>query len=154
MKNRFKLPLIATLAVTGLAVTTSCGRKKKSSAAATTTDTVAANAAALAYPTSLAISAFPASTSTALTAEVDATDGTGASKIEEQAKILRGEAASCVPKVMAQADKDATTNSCYEFDQDMIYGTGPNGTTSGTVDGKDSAKEACLVGFARARLNE
>jgi hypothetical protein len=151
MKTRFGFPIIAALAVTALAFTAACGKKKKDSAAATTTDTVAANAAALAYPTSLAISAFPASTSTSLT-EVDATDGTGAAKIDEQAKILRGEGESCLPKVMSQADKDATTNDCYEFDQDMLYGAGPNGKTYGTVNGKDTAKEACLVGFSRTQV--
>ncbi len=151
MKTRFGLPVIAALAVTGLVITPACGSKKKDSPAATNTDTVAANPAALAYPTNLAITAFPASTSTSLT-EVDATDGTGAAKIDEQAKILRGEGDSCLPKVMSQSDKDATTNDCYEFDQDMLYGTGPNGKTFGTKNGKDTATEACLVGFSRAQV--
>lgn len=144
--------IIATTAITAF---THCGKKSSDSDAASTTDPVTSNPAALAYPTSLAITAFPASTSTTL-AEVDATDGTGAAKTSEQSKILSGEADSCLPKVMDQKDQDITANTCYEFDQEMIYGTktmtGKTAQTYGTVNGKDSAGEACLVAFARAQV--
>lgn len=148
-KNQFRAS--AVIAVAAAALIYSCGKKKSDDDAAADTNPVSSNSAALAYPTSLAITAFPATTSTTL-AEVDATDGTGAAKKAEQEKLLRGEGDSCLPKVMSQDDKDATTNTCYEFDQDMIYGANPQGTTYGTQDGKDSNKDACLVGFARSQV--
>jgi hypothetical protein len=132
------------------AAAVSCG-KKSSDDDAPPSDPVASNPAALAYPTNLAISAFPSSTSTTLTL-ADAIDATPAAKKAEQEKLIRGEGESCLPKVMGEADKEGTVETCYEFDQDMISGTNPNGGTYGTATGKNSAGEACLPAFARAQV--
>lgn len=158
IRRKVVLSYVAATAATIAIVAASCGKKSDDdTAAAADTNPVATNPAALAYPTSLAISAFPSSTSTTLTdtllADVDPTDATPAAKKDEQEKLLRGEADSCLPKVMAQADKAGDDNNCYEFDQDMIYGTRST-TYYGTRDGKDSKGEACLIGFSRAKVKQ
>jgi hypothetical protein len=128
-----------------------CGKKSSDDEDTTTaSNPVSSNPAATAYPTSLAISAFP-TTSTSL-ADTDPENMSPDAKKSEQEKLLKGEGSSCVPKIMDQSDKDATTETCYEFDQDMIYGTNQSGKTFGTRDGKNSSGEACLVAFARAQV--
>lgn len=155
-RNKMILALFATGTAIAIGMM-SCGKSSSSDdTAATTTDPVAANPAALAYPSSLSIQSFPSSTSTSLVDTVDPSDATGAAKKSEQDKILSGSADSCLPKIMEQKDQDITTDSCYEFDQEMIYGTktpsGKTATTKGTTNGKNSAGEACLVAFARGQV--
>lgn len=160
MKLFMKTVLVATAATTTL---THCGKKKSDDAATTTTDSspsgvTSSNALAAAYPTSLAITAFPTSSTTALAlADDDQSfalgDATTAEKNEAAAKILKGEAASCVPDSLSAAAAEPTEETCYEFDQDMIYGSMDGGTTfKGTKDGKNSKGEACLVAFARGKI--
>ncbi|MCX6118249.1 MAG: hypothetical protein NT027_11960 [Proteobacteria bacterium] len=147
--------VILTSLVVGSAIVAavvSCG-KKDSDDSTTESNPVSTNPAALAYPTSLAITAFPQNTGTTL-ADTDPSGGTAKAKNAEQEKILKGEGDSCVPKVMDQKDKAPDENTCYEFDQDMVYGTMRDAKYYGTMDGKDSAKEACLVGFARSRVKD
>lgn len=157
-KSRIIFGLTTAIVVVGISFV-SCGKKSSDDdSSSTSSDPVASNPAALAYPTSLAISTFPSSTSTTLVlaGTTDATDNTGAAKKSEQDKILSGQADSCLPKVMDQKDQDQTAETCYEFDQEMIYGSRVGGdgktVTYGTTDGKNSAKEACLVGFARTTV--
>jgi len=108
----------------------------------------ASNPSSAAYPTSLAITAFP--TSVATTSLLGEVPSTPAAKNDEDKKILKGEATSCVPGIFAEDDKDATTETCYEFDQDMIYGL--KTTQMGTLNGKNSKGSACVPAFARANI--
>lgn len=154
-RNKMILSLVASGVAVAIAIM-SCGKKSSDDDAATTVDAVTANPAALAYPSSLSIQSFPSTTSTSLVDTVDPTDATGTAKKTEQDKIISGTAESCLPKVMDQKDQDITADTCYEFDQEMIYGTktptGKTASTRGTTDGKNSAGEACLVAFARGQV--
>lgn len=124
-----------------------CG-KKTSDDDSGSTSVAASNPATLAYPTSLSITAFPNTTST--TSLMLAEDGkvpTAAAKNDEAQKIMTGKADSCIPGVFALTEKDLT-ETCYQFDQDMIYGT-KDGNTFGTTSGKNTSGATCLTTFAR-----
>jgi hypothetical protein len=77
-------------------------------------------------------------------------------EVKENMQVLQGKADSCLPKAYTQAYLPPTDETCYEFDQDMIYGRVTNnaGPTviRGTKDGKNPKGEACLVAFARAQI--
>lgn len=157
MKLLMKTFLVATTATTLL---THCG-KKKSDDDSTTTDNspsgvTSANALSVAYPTSLAITAFPTTTTASLALSDERSfaldDETTAVKNEKAAKILKGEASSCVPDSLSTEAAEPTDETCYEFDQDMIYGSMDGTTFKGTKDGKNSKGEACLVAFARGKI--
>jgi hypothetical protein len=156
-----------------MAALTSLGCGSKSSTAATDgtstdptviTDKVVSdltNKLAAAFPSGLAISAFAKTTSTSLTdedynlEEGEVAEQSLKAKIAEQKKILSGEG-SCIPKALT-GEKKAAEESCYEFDQDMIYTrTTKSGVDAikGTKDGKSAGGEACLVSFARSKITE
>lgn len=151
--------LLPCLALTAIAA---CGKKSKSSG----DDPIqgAVNQLAAAYPQGLALAAFPQSTSqTALTFNADATapedkkpeDMTMKDKKELEQKVLEGKGDSCLPPIMKKQPPKLTAETCYEFDQDMIYAsTTQNSQTStkGTKNGKNTSNEACLVAFARTQI--
>ena len=139
---------MAALAATSLVVTTSCGSKEKKDTTPATTE----NVLALAFPSELAISAFPA-TSTSLTKAVDdVTKRSAADKIEDQAARIKGEGDCIDPDIFKTAPPESAAETCYEFDADMNPST-VNGRTTGTKTGVNSAGEACLVAFAREEVN-
>jgi hypothetical protein len=129
----------------------------------------------LAVPDSLAIAVFPQTVdSTAATAAgtiavsltADAPpppaefgDKTLRQKIEFQKDVINGKAESCISESLFN-DLKAVSEKCYEFDQDMIYGgkfpVGTAGTDQmyGTVNGKNSTGEACLIAFAREEVGD
>lgn len=80
------------------------------------------------------------------------------SKSKDNQKILAGTADSCLPDALGKEFEQATEELCYEFDQDMLYGTNDTGggmsRTLGTVDGKNTAGEACLVAFTRVQVTQ
>ncbi|MCX6131519.1 MAG: hypothetical protein NTX25_20965, partial [Proteobacteria bacterium] len=62
---------------------------------------------------------------------------------------------NCLPPIFLRPAKELT-ETCYEFDQDMIAGT-KDGHTNGTPNGLSTLKdstEACLASFARAQVKE
>lgn len=114
------------------------------------TDLEAVNALASAYPGGLAVSVFPQTTGSGLRLADEDNGQTMKEKAEEAEAILKGEG-ECLPP-MFDRDRAAGNVSCYEFDQEMIYGNRTNQQVSGTRDGKDAAGEACLVSFARSKV--
>ncbi len=125
------------------------------------------NNLANAFPGSLAISVFPKSDAASLRLAKNeqpvvelADEGfnpNGKSlkaKIADQNALLAGTAASCLPAALAE-NANVVVETCYDFDQDMLYGTKDIAETPikwlGTKNGKNSAGEACLVAFTRAQ---
>lgn len=125
----------------------------------------------LAVPDSLAISVFPQAVDTdaqvaagkiavSLTAETtDFNKKTMRQKIALQNDVINGRAESCISEEVFVRPQ-AVNETCYEFDQDMVYGASfrPSNAAStqfrGTTDGKNSAGEACLVAFAREEVGD
>ncbi len=126
----------------------------------TSTETTLANALAVAYPGSLALSVFP-TTSTSLTLEdpAPANDTTGTDrppekKLAEAEKRLKGEG-ECFSAAQ-QKDGGQNAERCYEFDSDMNMQISPRDQTTiyGTANGKDSAGvQACMATFANKEVN-
>ena len=108
------------------------------------------------YPGGLAISIFPDSISASgltLTTDSDEKTLTMAAKSKETDAILKGER-DCVGRVFQRQIKQEI-ESCYEFDQEMIYGKRPpSATYRGSRDGKNAKGEACLVAFTRTQVRE
>ena len=131
--------------------------------ASDTTDTAATSELAAAFPGTLALTVFSQEVSgaTLKLADEEVYDPAAQSmksKIDETKEIVNGTADSCMPAALAKTFNKDTDESCYEFDQDMIYGTNDSalGTPNwlGTKDGKDSQGEACLVSFTRNQVSQ
>ncbi|MFK7871807.1 MAG: hypothetical protein AB8C84_01365 [Oligoflexales bacterium] len=117
-------------------------------------EVINSNSLALAYPGGLSLSVFPQATSSTtlrLADETDPTKETISEKIEEENKILAG-GGECLGDIFGH-DRKEEQITCYEFDQEMMYGAfqGPLGTRTGTVSSTDN--EACLVSFARSKVS-
>lgn len=146
-----KALIIGIALATALAL--SCGKKKKNDENNTASSGVDGvnNQLALAYPGGLAVSVFPTENGTGL---LDGEPKSLKKKNEEAKKILNGEGENC----LAPAAKRFLTEgaeTCYEFDQEMIYGKkGASATVKGTKNGKNGSGEACLVAFARGKVQE
>jgi hypothetical protein len=188
MKRNFKTLSLAVgvsaFAVVGLGQLASCGKKSKSNPDTTEetkkeventinkeVDGITSELSS-AFPSGLNLSAFPSTTTTASlddepemeysldeAATVEEGDTTSPKqKFEEQKKLLNGEG-DCLPRAF-KFDKKGKDETCYEFDQDMLYSQStvqnPGGGTTqrilGTKDGKASNGEACMVSFARAQI--
>lgn len=114
-----------------------------------------------AYPDSLAISVFPEEIDSEITGagtlavglvEAETKTKPLREKIADQKRFLSGQGDSCIPPALQNTMRISNEN-CYEFDQDMIYGS-KGSNTNGTHDGKNSKGEACLVSFARSKVND
>ncbi len=154
--------------VTGLLVW-SCGNSKKDSGSEDnpTSGTsgkdpsggnpgaASSNTLATIYPGGLSITVFPDDRS-ALTLMQTVNDDktpTMAAKTKEAEAILKGDRA-CAGSIFQRQVK-AANETCYEFDQEMIYGKrGANGLFQGTQNGKNGAGEACVVAFSRSQVKE
>ena len=123
----------------------SCGSDSDDDSAAASTVTTE-TALATAYPGGLAISVFPNESGSGLYLqdEKSGDDGEGtktlAEKKEEADALISGEADSCLPNIF-QTERVGQTVTCYEFDQEMIYGTMHQtlGTRDGTAEGAKPA---------------
>ena len=113
------------------------------------TAATAASELAAAYPGGLAISFFPQDSTTAI-ALAESKIKTVAAKKEEAENLINGVTESCLASVFSTS-RSSPAITCYEFDQEMIYGTNPSNQTAGTRDGKNG-NEACLVAFARSQV--
>ncbi len=148
------------LAFSLLAAISACSKSSETAVTTTVTEQVAEASAALAlaYPGSLSIAVFPTDTTTKLRLEDAPPPGDEPpeslkAKEAEAASYLNGTAENCLPPSLLRPAKKLE-ETCYEFDQDMIYGTKDshvNGTKNGKSKVTDST-EACLVSFARAQV--
>ena len=161
-----------------------CGKKKSSAATDTTTvttpaattdtstsntATTALNTLAAAIPGNLSLTAFSTSTTSSALAldddglllDDDASANAGSSpadELKEKQKILIGGATDgCLAASFKKPPAPPTSETCYEFDSDMIQtkstnAGNPNAQTTGTANGKNAKGEACLVGFARSQI--
>ncbi|MBQ49336.1 MAG: hypothetical protein CMP10_18300 [Zetaproteobacteria bacterium] len=122
-----------------------CNEKKSEEEA------VATNELAAAYPGGLAVSFFPQDSGNSLTLDASKIK-TVAAKKKEAENLINGTAASCLPTIFSES-RTKPNVTCYEFDQEMLYGTNPSNQTYGTRDGKNTGTdEACLVAFARSQV--
>ncbi len=170
-KALFQTNKLAALALSAQMFAVGCGQSDESDEAATTPGTGASptasiesavSALAAAFPGSLALSVFPSETGSALRltaeAEFDPNAKSMKDKVAEQEKIANGTADSCLPDSLGKEMKKMDEETCYEFDQDMIYGANDSSGTSprylGTQDGKSSSGEACLVSFTRNQVSK
>ncbi len=112
-----------------------------------------------AFPGSLALSVFPkpAAAGLRLNQSDDSFDPNAKSlkaKLAEQEALVRGTAESCLPAALEKT-VNIGVETCYDFDQDMLYGSKDIGQTPiiwmGTKDGKSKSGEACLVSFTRTQ---
>ena len=112
-----------------------------------------------AFPGSLALSVFPkpAAAGLRLNLNDDSFDPNAKSlkaKLAEQDALVHGTAESCLPTVLEKT-VNLEAETCYDFDQDMLYGTKDASLTPikwlGTKDGKSKSGEACLVSFTRTQ---
>lgn len=113
------------------------------------------NTLATIYPGGLSITVFPDDRSAlALTQTVnDDKTPTMAAKTKEAEAILKGDR-DCAGSIF-QRQVRAANETCYEFDQEMIYGKrNPSPSFKGTQNGKNAAGEACLVAFSRSQVKE
>ncbi len=142
----------------------SCSKKSASSSdAATESDTKSSFEVGKLIPTALNIAVFPQDLPSAslrlleggTSALEEAVPSSEALKNvkEEASKILSGDVDSCLPDSFLQVQNNASNESCYEFDQEMMYGSRGQ-QTHGTVTGKNSKDEACLVAFARTQVDQ
>ena len=145
----------------------SCG-KKKSTSAQEVSDTIN-NALAIGYPDGLSIPTFPKTTTTSSLAlseddalGIDANDTKGqtlAQKRDDAKKILEGGVEDCFANLKSRgAQQLPQIDTCYEFDQEMIYGyRGDANKIFGTTNGlsrKSGSTEVCMVSFARDEMKE
>jgi len=110
------------------------------------------------YPVDLGLTLFPTSTSASLHLQEQVADGASAGeslskKKADAEKRLNGEG-DCMPPNLAKKPPNEGAEKCYEFDQDMVYGSRDGTTYYGTLDGYNSKGEACLPAFARSRVDQ
>lgn len=150
----------------------SCGKKKSTEQAQQEVTDAINNALALGYPTGLSIPTFPkTTTASALTDDdtlnLEDTDTKGQTlkqKADDAKKILEGSVDDCFANLKKRAGFALPQiDSCYEFDQEMIYGWRDNanqlkGTNNGLSQKTDTAgvksNEVCMVSFARDEMKE
>lgn len=144
----------------------SCGRKKTEEAAQQITDSIN-NALAVGYPDGLSIPTFPQKSNTlslaadsSLYLEAGDTKGqTLAQKREDAKKIMEGKADDCFENMKKRLrDPTDVMETCYEFDQEMVYGhmgdaTKVKGTKNG-LSSKTGSSEVCMVSFARDEMRQ
>lgn len=135
-------------------------------AASPSTSTVLAtvNALANAFPGTLALTVFPTGSGASLhladaaAKDFDPNAKPLGEKLQEQNKIVDGTASSCLPDALGKSFTKQTDENCYEFDQDMIYGTNNAAEATprflGTKNGKSSTGEACLVAYTRNQVSQ
>ncbi len=155
--SRFSMITACSIAaVVTVGLVTNCGKKSDDDdSPAGETAAEALNALAVAYPSGLSVSVFPQTgTSASLAGEEKA--ASIKERREEANKLLKGEADSCLPPAFNRgASINLDRETCYEFDQDMLYGsTNWSNQVKGTKNGKNTAGEACLASFARAKVQD
>ena len=150
-------------AIVSSSILIGCGKKKSDddTPEKVKDPVVTANALAIGYPEGLSLSAFPKS-SAGTTLRLEDSSEKGQSLEEKRSdakKVLAGDVKDCFQNSTAR-DKLALPSgeTCYEFDQEMIYGWRDNANrTFGTKTGlssKEGSVEVCMVSFARDEIKE
>lgn len=158
---------IFVLGLASVVAISSCGKKKSSDETNQVISDAINNALAVGYPDGLSIPSFPKTTSTsALTddgslgiEENDTKGQTLAQKRADAKKVLEGNVDDCFGNLKARIKQQLPqVDSCYEFDQEMIYGWRDNANNlKGTKNGlstKAGSTEVCMVSFARDEMKE
>lgn len=155
MKKNYVPFLIGVVTVTSLGVAVSCGKKKSDD------EPASENSLATAYPSALAISAFPPATSATLALADDnaVTKRPAKEKIDDQKERINGRANECIdPRIFKTAHNDDPANiseNCYQFDWDMNpYQVTGGSSGPGAPKGLNASNEACMVAFAREQVNK
>ncbi len=148
--RRHHLLCLTGCVLAGGLIFAACGKKKSKSNASD-------DPAVAVYPLGLAISVYPQTNSTSLSADDDKEQSIKA-KNEDAEKRLKGEG-ECFPVALAKSGPSDTTETCYEFDSDMILVRRDSDSAfmSGTSDGKSKisgSTEACMVSFTRGKIKQ
>lgn len=176
MRKRHNYWLTALPVVAG-SVLASCGSKKKDStddpaapaaepeptiASGTTPTTADPEALLKAFPSQLVLSFFSDQSSSALRldepteADEDAAFEDAKRPPDQRAKEskerLTGNAKNCAPEILKRPSPLGRGETCYEFDQDQIYGTRDGSNYTGNRYGVNADGEACMVGFAKSKV--
>jgi hypothetical protein len=75
-----------------------------------------------------------------------------AEKAEDTKERLMGQADDCVADVLKRPPVSGRGETCYEFDQDQIYGGRGSSDYMGNQNGLNDGGEACMVAFAKAKV--
>lgn len=107
------------------------------------------------YPGQLALAVFTDDSGSSLRLVEDEAGVEAARPIKERAaeeeQIASGKAESCFSPALLRQSPNESSETCYEFDQDMVYGGRTNAALKGTKNGLNSDNEACMVAYARDR---
>ncbi len=118
-----------------------------------------------AYPTELAISFFSSSSAAALhlVEEAPAAADTEAAKASERPikerkgdaeNRLKGMVDDCVADALKRAPVNGKSETCYEFDQDMLWGLrAADQAANGTHNGLNAEGAPCMVAFAKNKVS-
>jgi hypothetical protein len=161
MKINYTLKILA-VAVAAFAVGTSCKKKEddKDEEEITRPPVFSGSGAvgdgtslAAVYPGQLALAVFTDASGSSLRLVQDEASVEASRPVKERAaeeeQIASGQAESCFSPALARQSPNEGSESCYEFDQDMIYGQRSSSGFQGTKNGLNANDEACLVAYAK-----
>jgi hypothetical protein len=107
------------------------------------------------YPGQLALAVFTDESGSSLRLAEDEASVEAARPIKERAaeeeQIASGKAESCFSPALSRQSPNEGVETCYEFDQDMVYGGKTSAALKGTKNGLNSDNEACMVAYAKDR---
>ncbi len=158
---------ISTIAVVAFAISTSCKKKDKDNdEAETSLPPVFSGSGAVGdgtslsavYPGQLGLAVFTDASGSSLRLAEDEASVEASRPIKERAaeeeQIASGQAESCFSPALSRQSPTDTNENCYEFDQDMIYGSRGSDGLRGTKNGLNTNNEACLVAYAKNRATQ
>ncbi len=158
---------IITIAVAGFAISTSCKKKSDDNdepeatrpPVFTGTGAVGDGTSLSAvYPGQLALAVFTDASGSSLRLVEDEASVEASRPVKERAaeeeQVASGQAESCFSPALSRKSPAETNEDCYEFDQDMIYGSRGSDPIRGSKNGLNSNNEACLVAYAKNRATQ
>lgn len=182
MTKKHLIATRAVILLSSAAFAVSCSKKADDPAAPATTTTTATATGTVAtvststgstsitsmlnaYPSDLALAIFTDDSSTSLRLAEEATEAEEKQAFQEagrplkergeaQEKRLKGEVDDCVADALKRAPISGSTETCYEFDQDMILGGRSDGEPNGTKNGLNKDGVPCMVAFAKSRVTD
>ncbi len=164
IKHALKISMIAAVA---FAISTSCKKKSDDKdEAETSLPPVFSGSGAVGdgtslgavYPGQLGLAVFTDASGSSLRLVQDEASVEASRPVKERAaeeeQIANGQAASCFSPALSRQSPNEGSEDCYEFDQDMIYGSRANNELRGTKNGLNSNDEACLVAYAKDKATQ
>jgi hypothetical protein len=166
LKKRDSNTILVSFVV--LAIAIGCSKKKSdeddsdtdsvSSGFISSGNGVSGNPLSAAFPSELALAAFPQSSSSALrldeSVEDPNADKTIGEKVADSERKLAG-SGDCFDPQEFKNFKPQESITCYDFDSDMNpFEVSGDSRKLGTTDGTNGAGEACMVSFARKELDD